>query len=203
MTKPVDIIGAEDMLTSMTNAPTATPAVQSALTAASAARVDEKLAALQQPAAPISHTLPPPGAETLGEALIDLPNDIAAWFSDFLDGFDLAGPLMGFLHIFTGGFLPWLTAAFLGLKILQVGRSLTAPGQRVRGPVNLVYYQVPVKAADPVVNYLANGQQIEVRGVQPDGQGNAMIGVPIYHSGRTNRAMAHLQTETGLEWKRL
>lgn len=194
MTKPVDIIGAEDMLTGMTNAPTATPAVQSVLTAASAARVDEKLAA----APVVGQTLPPPGAETLGDALIDLPNDIAAWFSDFLDGFDLAGPLMGFLHIFTGGFLPWLTAAFLGLKILQVGRSLTVPGQRVRGPVNLVYYRISNTTYEPVAAFLQS-RQIEMREPVRDGD-HTLIRIPVYQTRKAREAFEYLHKKTGLEF---
>ena len=155
------------------------------------------------PAPVIGQTLPPPGAETGWQALMDLPNDIAEWFSDFLDGFDLATPIMGFLTVFAGGLLPWLTAAFLGLKIFQIGRTFWEPGQRVRGPVNLTYYKVPTATTQPVVAYLNNAHGIEVRGTQEDGQGNTMIGVPIYHSGKADRAFVQLQKSTDLQYTRL
>ena len=199
--KQVDMIGAEDMLTSMTNAPGATAAVVNKLTQTSAAIVDEKLMALQAPM--IGQTLPPPGAETGFHALMDLPNDIAEWFSDFLDGFNLAAPIMSFLAVFSGGVMPWLTAAFLGLKIFQIGRTFWEPGQRVRGPVNLTYYKVPTPTTQPVVAYLNNAHGIEVRGTQDDGQGNTMIGVPIYHRGKADRAFDQLQRSTELQYTRL
>ena len=156
------------------------------------------------PAAPmIGQTLPPPGAETGFQALMDLPNDIAEWISDVLDGFNRAAPIMSFLAVFSGGVMPWLTAAFLGLKIFQIGRTFWEPGQRVRGPVNLTYYKVPTATTQPVVAYLNNAHGIEVRGTQEDGQGNTMIGVPIYHSGKADRAFGQLQKSTDLQYTRL
>lgn len=211
MTKPVDIIGAEDMLIGMANSAKAV-APKVAATAIPPYKLPtvgpDEVSGVNQ--GPVMHH-----PETFLEAVGKLPGQATDWvghhdFGDMFGGLDdwlhhlnFAAPLAGLANILTGGLLTWLTAAFLGLRIFSMVRGFAAPAQRSRGPVNLVYYQVPVKAAEPVAAYLTNGQQIEVRGIQPDGQGNAMIGVPIYHSGRTNRAMAHLQTETGLEWKRL
>ena len=54
-----------------------------------------------------------------------------------------------------------------------------------------------------VVAYLNNAHGIEVRGTQEDGQGNTMIGVPIYHSGKADRAFVQLQKSTDLQYTRL
>lgn len=144
----------------------------------------------------------PEGAETLSEALADLPNDLGELFTDWLDGFDLTGLLASLVNVLSGGLLQWVMVGFLGLKMINMGRELMAPGQRVRGPVSLVYYQVPAPTVPPVVAYLQNSEQVEVRETVPDGQ-YTRIGVPVYHSGRADRGFAHLQQRTGLEYTRI
>lgn len=197
----VDMTEAENILQSMVTKASAVPVKAAAPTGdPNVANVIDT--ATNSAADYTTHRIPA-GAETLGQAVADLPNDLGGWLTDWLDGFDMAGPLAGLVNVLSGGALQWLTVAFLGLKIIDMGRGLMAPGQRVRGPVSLAYYRIPAQTVDPVVAYLTRSAQIEVRETQPDGQGNVLIGVPVYHSGKSDRAFLYLQQKTGLEYTRI
>ena len=140
--------------------------------------------------------------ETLGEAMADLPGDLTAWLGHWLDGLHLTGAMSGIVNALIGAStLQWFLVGFLGLRIFTLGRNLLAPAQRSRGPVSLVYYRVAKNAVDPVVAYLRN-ERIEVREVNQDGE-YALIGAPIYHRGRADRAFAHLAQQTGLKFARI
>lgn len=195
----VDMTGAEDMLQSM-------------VTQASAIPVKPVAPAGDIPLDAQGHVIPSPGAETLGQALTSLPQHAADWLGshDWLSGFDdwlhhlsFAAPLASLVNAFSGGALQWLTVVFLGLKVIDLGRGLMAPGQRVRGPVSLVYYRIPAQTVEPVVAYLTRSAQVDIRDTQADGQGNALLGIPIYHSGKSDRAFLYLQKKTGLAYTRI
>jgi hypothetical protein len=205
----VDMTGAEDMLQSMVTkasavpvkpvAPAGGPNVGSVISTAVGAAKNYK-----------AHVVPP-GAETLGEALADLPHDAADWLGshdwfsglgDWLHHLSFAAPLTSLVNAFSGGALQWVTVAFLGLKIIDLGRGLLAPGQRVRGPVSLVYYRIPAQTIEPVLVYLQNSAQVEVRDKVQDGE-YMRLGIPIYHSGRATRAFEYLHAKTGLEYTKI
>lgn len=192
----VDMTQAENMLQDMVTKASAVPVK------AAAPAGDPNVASVIDTATDYTTHRIPEGAETLGEAVADLPNDLGGWLTDWLDGFDMTGPLTGLVNVLSGGMVQWVMVAFLGLKIIDLGRGLMAPGQRVRGPVSLVYYQVPTPTVPPVVSYLQNSAQVEVRETVPDGE-RTRIGVPVYHSGRADRGFAHLQQRTGLEFTKI
>lgn len=151
----------------------------------------------------------PPGAETLGEAVADLPNDIMSfsgdWFDglfDWFDNIDFLAPIAGITNIMSGGLLNWLMIGFVSMKILDMGSNMIK-GPRIIGPVTLTYYKMSASEADAVAVYLQKQANVEVRDQQPAGEGMVMIGVPAYHSGVTDRALAQLKKKHGLEYTKL
>ncbi len=154
------------------------------------------------------HVVPPPGTETLGQALLDLPNDIGGWATgwldglgimDWLDNLNITAMLAPLLHVLSGGMLQWITLGFLGIRIFSMGHNIVAG----RGPVSLVYYTIPSATLDPVRAYLQHSAQVEIREVRPDDQGSTSLGIPIYHKGRADRGLAHLNKRTGLVYSTL
>ena len=207
--KPVDIIGAEEMLTGMANSPTA-----------AAPRVAAKVAADLNVGSVVSTAVGTGGhVQTAAEAWGDLAMhpvknatdfwgwldlDLGSWFdgmNDWLHHLTWATPLAGLTHFLSGGLLTWLTAAFLGFRIFSMARGIATPGRW--GPVKLIYYQVPTKATESVTSYLKGAHQIEVRDVQKTNETHSLIGIPIYHSGKSSRAFSTLSKQTGLEYTKL
>lgn len=145
------------------------------------------------------HVVPSPGSETFGQALLDLPNDLMRWATGWLDDLNMTTLLAPLLTFVSGSLLSWLTVGFLGLRIFSMGHNMIAG----RGPVNLVYYTIPTATLDPVRAYLQSTAQVEVREVLPDDQGSTSLGIPIYHKGRADRGLAHLNKRTGLVYSTL
>jgi hypothetical protein len=146
---------------------------------------------------PTVHRIPP-GAETGWEAIMDLPNDIGDWFSGWLDDFDMTGPILGIANLFTGGMLQWVMVAFMGLRIFTMGRSLMAPPQYSRGPVDLIHYSVSNEASEPVTMFLRD-RKIEMH--EPlEGESHTVIRIPVYHKKKAKEAFEHLEKRTGLKY---
>lgn len=205
----VDMTGAEDMLTGMASG-AQYPSVATKA-AAVAANVYNPSTAHDMPMIgatvkdftdPTIHRIPP-GTETFGDAIVDLPNVIGDWLGDLVDNFHLAGPVAAIMNVVTGGGLQWLMYGFLGLRLFSMFRTTFAPQPYARGPVSLIYYKTPTATAEPVLVYLKNSAQVEVRETRDDDQGMTMIGVPIYHSGKADRAFAHLKSRANLDYVRV
>lgn len=198
----VDTVGAEEMLQGLVNS--ANALANHAPTAAATSLVDPNVASVLDTTVG-NAKMGLHGAalgETLGEALLKLPHDLTDWIGHLGLGDWLHTLTSSLTGVMSGGLLHWIMVGFLGLRIFTVGRTLLTPGQRGRGPVSLVYYQIAQNTVEPVVAYLRNSAQIEVREINQAGE-QALIGVPVYHQGKMDRALAYLKQKTGLAYVRI
>jgi hypothetical protein len=190
----VDMTGAEDMLQSMVTkasgvpvkpvAPAGDPNVASVIDTATSSAADYT-----------THRIPE-GAETLGEAVTDLPNDLGGWLTDWLDGFDLTGPLAGIVTAIGGGaFLQWIMIAFVGMRVIDLGHNMIT---KHCVPVDLVNYRVINAAYEPVTAFLQS-RKIETRDPVRDGE-HTLIRIPVYHTRKAREAFDYLHKKTGLEY---
>lgn len=211
--KPVvGVTGAEDMLTSMANVATYPGAVEKAERAAKiAANVYSPTTAHNMPEVgavvnafsdPRVHRVPP-GAETLWGALTHLPSDLTNLVGHLVDNLHMAGPVAAILGVLSGGGLQWIMYGLFGLRMFTMLRSSFAPKQQAFVAAPLAAYMTPTPTAEPVIVYLSRNAQVQIREVTENDQGMTTIKVPIYHSGRADRAFAHLKEKTNLSYIKL
>lgn len=147
--------------------------------------------------------MPPPGAETLGEALIDLPNDIADaasdwWQSDPLDGMgtllegalaqvqDYLAPALALL----GGW-PLMLLAFLGIRAVS--------SKRAKPQSKFAMYAIQSRDLDGFLKYL------EINSVTP-GYVNAekgLLTVARSSTGTVDRLAAEYASAKGVTIRRM
>lgn len=188
---PVSMADAESMLTDTQAKSSAVPVIKPI-----SERIVDTGPALDPGVDYTAHRIPE-GAETLGDAVADLPGQALDWIPD------LTGPIGGLVSLISGGALNIPFYIFTAIGLYRIANGFVRRYRAATVPAPSVMYQVPTPSAPSVANYLTQAHGVVVSGIQERGDGHSVLLIPIYHSGVAGRAFQTLGNQTGLQWQRV